>query len=87
MFRPIRNDTPKGMAARKFQLGLLCLFFFPPLQALYYAVGAWEQGRPVLPSMGETTTIVPPIVLIPSVTVLIGLAFLYDGWWHLRRLS
>ncbi|MFI4917475.1 MAG: hypothetical protein ACIAS6_13335 [Phycisphaerales bacterium JB060] len=76
-----------GKAARKFQLGLLFLFFMPPLQALYYAVGAWDQGRPLLPPMGEATTIVPPIVLIPTITVLIGLAYMYDGWWNLRRLS
>ncbi len=87
MFRPIRKDTPKGKAAQTLQLGKLCVFVFTPGNAMIYLLSGLTQQEGVRPLLDDPGSAFPVMVLVPSITLLIGLMLMYDGWWNMRRLS
>lgn len=86
MFRPIRNDTPKGKAAQKFEGGLSLMLLCAPALAVSYAYDVLAAGHSILQPWSESSGVLPPILVFPMVTVLLGLMLAYDGWWHLRHL-
>ena len=87
MFRPIRGKSPRAKATRKLQGGLLFLLVFPPLQIWSYLIVPILEERSIEPDLGGLTPVLPSAVVIPAITLLIGLMLTYDGWWHLRRLD
>lgn len=87
MFRPIRNDTPKGKAALKFKGGLALAFLVAPLNAASIAFNAMDQDQPILEIGHNAGEIIPPVVFIPSIMLILGLMLAYDGWWHLRQIE
>lgn len=87
MFRPIRKDTSKGKAASRLQLGKLCVFVFTPCNAMIYLMSGLTESDGVRPLIDDPGMANPLVVLVPAITLLIGLMFMYDGWWNLRRLA
>lgn len=87
MFRPVRTDTPRGKAAEKLQLGQLCIFVFTPCNALIYLLSGLTERDGVRPLLDDPGPVVMIMVGVPSITLLLGLMFLYEGWWRLRQLA
>lgn len=87
MFRPIRTDTPRGKAAQTLQTGRCCVFILTPLFAFDYGQRIVTTGGFAQAASEHATAVLPAVVVIPAISLLIGLMLMYDGWWHLRRLA
>lgn len=87
MFRPIRTDTPKGKAAQRLQLGQMCVFVFTPCNALTYLLNGLTERGGVRPLLDDPGPVVSMMIGVPSITLLLGVMFMYEGWWHLRQLE
>ena len=87
MFRPIRTDTPRGKAAEKLQLGQMCVFLFTPCNALIYLLSGLTERDGIRPLLNDPGPILSIMIAVPSITLLVGLGFMYEGWWRLRKLE
>jgi|GEM_PF-5928506 len=87
MFRPVRIDTPRGKAAQKLQLGQLCVFVFTPCNAMVYLMGGLTERDGIRPLLEDPWPVFSMMIAVPSITLLLGLMFMYEGWWNLRKLT
>ncbi|MEO1277667.1 MAG: hypothetical protein AAFV77_01780 [Planctomycetota bacterium] len=87
MFRPIRKDTPRGKAAEKLRLGQLCIFVFTPCNALIYLLSELNQRGGIEPLLDDPMPVLYLTIGVPAITLFLGLMWIYEGSWQMRKLS